>query len=162
MSATFINFTPSTTSVFSFQAQLAGTQYTVTVTWNVFGQRYYITVADLSGNVVLYRPLIACGPQFTAQFEWASGIASAVTSSPHNVPVGSVANIVVSQTDSGFDGTYQALATDTDELTYQLATNPQQATPIGGAVNFNNNLVAPVIAGAYLLFRYSSQQFEFG
>ncbi len=162
MAATFVNFAPSTTSVFTFQAQLAGVQYTVSVKWNVFGQRYYVVVSDLSGNVLINRPLIACGPQFTVLLTWADGVATAATVGAHNVPVGSVANAWVSRTGSGFDGGYQVLATTPTILIYPLASNPNTASPATGALGFNLNLVESIIAGGYLLFRYETQQFEFG
>lgn len=163
MAATFVNFTPSTQSVFSFQAQIGGSQYTVTVTWNLVGQRYYVTVSDLNGTVIVTRPLISCGPQLPAAFSWDdSGTATATTTSPHNVPLGSVANIYASQTESGFDGAYQMLATGPNTLTYPLATDPSQTGPLNGAINFIQNMVSPQIPGGYLLFRYETQQFEFG
>lgn len=162
MTATFVNFAPSTSALFSFQAQLGQAQYTVSTPWNVFGQRYYVTVSDANGNVVLNTPLIACGPQVVSAFAWEDGVAQVTTSAPHNVPVGQLANVYISQTDSGFDGAYQALSTGPDTLTYPLLANPNQATPISGAVNFSRNLIAGVIAGAYLLFRYETQQFEYG
>lgn len=56
---TFVDFTPSITSIFNFQPTLDGTVYTLVVFWNIFGQRYYITLYDLSGNVVLTLPMIS-------------------------------------------------------------------------------------------------------
>lgn len=164
MAATFVTFTPSASQPFAFQAQLGAAQYAISVPWNIFGQRYYLQVADLSGTVLLYRPLIACGPQLTATFEWDadSATATATCASAHNVPLGRVADAYVSQTDSGFDGDCTVLATGSLTLTYALAVNPGEATPIAGIVNFNQNLIAPVISGAYLLFRSASQSFEFG
>jgi hypothetical protein len=162
MTATFVNFTPNTTAPFSFQCTLNGSQYTVTVTWNIYGQRYYITVSDLSGNVVLYRPLISCGPQFQSQLSWSEGDAEVVTSSPHNVPLGWVCAIYVSQTDTGFDGLYEALSTGPSTLIYPLATDPATATPLTGQVDFNLNMVQDVVDDSYLLFRYQTQQFEYG
>jgi hypothetical protein len=164
MSATFVQFVPSTVSPFTFQATIAGTQYTCAVLWSPYGQRYYIQVSDLSGNVLLYRPLIACGPQLVAAFSWANGTATAVAQAAHNVPIGSVVNVWISQTGLGFDGGFQALATGPLTLTYPLASNPltNVAAPINGAINFNQNMIADVIKGGYLLFRYETQQFEFG
>ena len=49
---TFIPFTPSSTSVppFSVPVTLDGTSYTLNVGWNVYGQRYYASLIDQSGN----------------------------------------------------------------------------------------------------------------
>lgn len=142
-----------------------GTQYAITVLWNVYGQRYYVQVADLSGNVLLYQPLISSGPQLSSTFEWCSpGTAMITTSSAHNVPIGSVANVYVSHTDSDFDGEYAALSTGPTTMSYPLQANPLSTTgqPVNGTLSFNNNLVEQVIGGAYLLFRGATQTFEYG
>lgn len=57
----YIRFTPSQTSSppFQFTAELDGDDYIISVTWNVFGQRWYITCADVNGNIVRTEPLIA-------------------------------------------------------------------------------------------------------
>lgn len=58
MATTFIDFVPSSSAPFQFQATLDGSVYTVTVTWNVFGQRYYVNIFTLDGTRVLTIPLI--------------------------------------------------------------------------------------------------------
>jgi hypothetical protein len=97
-----------------------------------------------------------------AGFTWDEGVAAATTSVSHNIPLGSVANVVISQTNTGFDGVFRALSVSPLVLTYDLSTNPQAAGQINGAVNFNLNLVASVIPGGYLLYRYDTQQIEYG
>jgi hypothetical protein len=160
--STVVDFAPSTTTLFSFQAQLAdGNQYTIATPWNIFGQRYYLNVADLFGNQIVYRALVASGPSFISSLSWAGGIATAVTSSPHNVPVGTSVAFNVSQTGTAFDGNWLGLSTGPTTLTYMLATNPQISTPVSGSVNFPLNLVAGYISGAWLVFHYETQQFEF-
>lgn len=52
------NFTPSDTSVFQFQPTLDNTVFTVTVTWNIFGERYYVNIHTLQGELVYTMPLI--------------------------------------------------------------------------------------------------------
>lgn len=47
-------FAPSSQSVFTFQPTLDGVQYSVTVPWNVFGERYYLTVRTLQGALVCH------------------------------------------------------------------------------------------------------------
>lgn len=158
MSSTLVNFLPSATAAFQFQPTLAGSQYNVTVTWNTFGQRYYINLTDLSGNLILCRALTSSGPSIPATLSWANGTATAVTAAPHNVPLGSVAAVVISQTETAFDGSVQVLSTDTQTLTYTLMSNP--AATIAGVVNFSLNLVAGYI-DAWLLFHEETQQFEF-
>lgn len=159
--STLVQFTPSTNQAFNFQATLGGTPCNVTVLWNVSGQRYYVQVADLSGNVLLFRPMSASGPVLQAQFTWALGTATAVTALPHNVPIGSVANAYASKTESGFDGQYQLLATGANTLTYPLATNPNEPGPVAGNVSFALNLTQGYNLG-YLLYHLETQQIEYG
>jgi hypothetical protein len=159
--STFVDFAPTALTPFQFQPSLLnGTQYIVTVPWNEFGQRYYINVTDLSGNLVVYRGLSATGPTLAATLVWNEGIATATMVLPHNVPLASVANVRISQSGSGFDGVYQALSTDPMTLTYQLAVNPQEALPISGKVNFDLDLLAGYGIGS-LYFHSDTNQFEF-
>lgn len=160
--STFVDFTPSTQAAFTFQATLANQDYTIVVTWNLAGQRYYLNVYDLSQNLICSEPLIPTGPQIAAQFTWALGIANATTLTPHNVPIGQVAAVYISQTDTAFDGQVQVLSTGPNTLTYAMKTNPNESNPISGQVNFTLNLVQSYIPGAYFLYQYDSQQFEFG
>lgn len=51
-------FIPSTNAPFEFQPTLDGLQYSVFVTWNIFGRRYYINVFQLDGTRILTTPLI--------------------------------------------------------------------------------------------------------
>lgn len=55
---TFVDFVPSNTQPFQFQAILDGSPYTVIIKWNLFGQRYYAEVDDLNGNLILFLPMI--------------------------------------------------------------------------------------------------------
>lgn len=55
---TYVNFTPSASAVFSFQATLDSSLYAVTVPWNLFGQRYYVNIYDTSGSLIVSRPLV--------------------------------------------------------------------------------------------------------
>lgn len=56
---TVIPFIQPPASPFSFIATLDGEQYTCTVPWNVFGQRYYLNVFTLDGTRVLTIALVS-------------------------------------------------------------------------------------------------------
>lgn len=155
---TYVDFVPSTDTPFQFQATFDGAQYNVVVTWNEFGQRYYINVYDLGGNLILARARIDSGAKLQAAFSWFIGTVTAVTNGPHNVPIGSVANITASDTGLGYDGQYQALATNLNTLTYLLAVNPAQTG--SGNVSQDVNLLAGYFQST-LVFRAATQQFEF-
>lgn len=63
---TYTAFTPAANQSppFQFLPMLDKQQYSVTTTWNMFGQRWYINVYSLSGGLVVSTPLIA-SPQGT-------------------------------------------------------------------------------------------------
>jgi hypothetical protein len=165
--STFVTFQPSTTAAFSFPLTLTGTPYVATITWNVFGERYYLNLADLSGNPVLCRALVSSGPRYQASFNWANGTATATIVGAHNVPVGNVVDVRTSQTGTPFDGEYRALSTGPNTLTYPIQVNPQVPTPQNGTLSFDLNLVAEVLDPSgnpivgWLLYHCDTQQFEF-
>lgn len=55
--ATF-DFVPTTNATFTFQPTLDGQVYNVIVTWNLFGQRFYVNIYELGGALVVSLPLI--------------------------------------------------------------------------------------------------------
>jgi hypothetical protein len=160
VTSAFVPFTPSTVAAFTFQPTIAGAQYNATVTQNVFGQDFYLNLTDANGN-----PIIACevnggGPQLQASLMWSASIATVTTTLPHNVPVGAVAKLRVSNTGTAFDGNWQMLATGANTLTYALS-NPNEAAPISGTVDQPLNLIGSVIPGGWLYYHEDTTQFEF-
>lgn len=61
--ATF-DFTPSQQVPFQFQPTLDGQTYTLIVTWNLFGRRYYVNVYTLDGVLIEAIPLIGSPPGY--------------------------------------------------------------------------------------------------
>lgn len=53
MTTTIIPFAQPAGAPFQFGCTLDGQSYTVTVPWNLWARRYYVTVWDGQGNVVL-------------------------------------------------------------------------------------------------------------
>ena len=53
-----IVFQPSEAAPFQFQAELDGATYTVLVTWNISGQRFYVNIFDQTATRILTLPLI--------------------------------------------------------------------------------------------------------
>jgi hypothetical protein len=157
--STFVQFVPSTTAAFTFQPVLAGVTYNATVTWNTFSQRYYLNLYDQNSNLIVCRPVSSSGPRFQATLTWDNGFAQAALSAPHNVPVGSVATVRVSETGTAFDGDWQALAGSAQGMTY-LLPNPDLVNPVTGTLQQPLNLVGGYNIG-WLLFHWDLQQFEF-
>lgn len=57
--STIIPFTPSNNSNFQFQVAMDGSKYNCVCTWNMFGQRYYISMFDINNIRVFTLPIIA-------------------------------------------------------------------------------------------------------
>jgi uncharacterized protein DUF6983 len=55
---TFVPFVPSPRGPFSFTATLDGTGYQITVTWNAYGQRWYLQCIAPGNVLVFMLPLI--------------------------------------------------------------------------------------------------------
>ena len=160
MSLTLVNFTPSNAAAFTFQPTLDGVQYNASVLWNIFGERYYLLLTDLSGNLIINTAVVSSGPQIPAAFTWSMNLATVVCSAPHNVPPAWIAAISVDTDGTGFDGDFQALAINATSFTYALNADPQEPVPITGSVNFDLNLVAALDIGT-LIFREATQQFGY-
>jgi hypothetical protein len=68
---TIIPFVMSHIRAPTFTVNLDGQDYTVVVTWNVSGQRYFVNLYDLSGNWIITCPLISSPPgENIVSFTW--------------------------------------------------------------------------------------------
>ena len=178
MTTTYTQFTPTTNTAFSFQATLDGESYNVVLTYNLVGQRYYVTIYDLSGNLIVSRGLVTSTATNSATFSWADGIASVSTSQPHGIALGSVARVTVSNTGgSGYDGVFPMLSTGSTSLQYALPANPAASggnvtssasgsapTTVSGTVEQNISFPLQKLDGSYfsstLVYRSNTEQFE--
>lgn len=53
MTTTFVDFVPTVAGPFQFRAVLDGESYTVLVTWNLFGQRFYVNIYTVDAVLLL-------------------------------------------------------------------------------------------------------------
>lgn len=170
---TVVPFSPSATAnpPFQFQPTLDGAQYIVTTTFNIFGNRWYINIFDLSGNLILARPMTGSPPKIQASLTWENWLATASLTSAHNVPIGAVVNIDVTDTALTYDGTWRAWAVDPMTLAFTLQTDPGQYGTTGNVAQ-DVNLIANTPSSydrdgnpltffsSSLIFRTGQQQFE--
>ena len=154
-------FTPGPNAPFSFQATLDGQIYTVTVTWSLAGQRWYVNCSDLSGNVIFLLPLIGSPDGLLlSSLSWANNEAAAVTSAPHGYQVGSVINLTVSgATPIAYNGLNECLITGPSSFSYDLANYPGPTSAAGSAF-YNINLAGGYFQTSTLIFRDNAQVFE--
>jgi hypothetical protein len=143
-------------------------QYNASIFYNIFGQRYYLSLTDTSGNPITYVPLVGTGPSLQASFTWdpQAGIATATTAVNHNVPLGSLAAVRISGTDDTFDGDVLALSTGATTLTYALLSAPVNPLPESGFVNQDENLLAGLTTSSgaavgWLVYHAQQQQIEY-
>lgn len=157
---TYTDFQPSTEQVFSFQTTLDGQVYVCTITWNLFGQRYYINCLDLSGSRVFSLPLIGSPDGLLVEtLSWAAGKVVLETILPHGYRAGATVNLTMDQTTpAAYGGRYNMLALDGHRLTYSLPQDPGPSTAQG--ILYDNINIAAGYFQSVLLFRASSSQFE--
>lgn len=54
-----IQFSPSKNNNFIFNVTMDNVKYNCVCSWNLFGQRYYITMLDINNNRIFTLPIIA-------------------------------------------------------------------------------------------------------
>lgn len=157
---TYFNFQPSAGSVFQFQPTLDGQQYTVSTTWNIFGQRYYVNCYALNGTLIFARALTGSPVGLNLEsIAWAAGTVTAVTTLPHGYTIGGSYNLTIDGcVPTALNGTYAAVIADPMTIEYPLATDPG-ATTTTGIVEYNVDLAAGYFNSS-LVYRQANEQFE--
>jgi hypothetical protein len=157
---TYIPFTPSTVSAPQFMPVLDGDTYVVSVRWNLYGQRYFINVYDLSGVRILTTALVTTDSGLTIDsllWDILSKRVTVTTSIPHGYEIGEVVDLVIAGcSPDAYNGAFQVFITDETTFTYEMDTDPGIATAVGSA-SFLQNMVAGYFAST-LIFR--GGQFE--
>lgn len=154
---------PAPNSIVQFQPTLTDldgnvAQYTATVTWNVYGVRWYFNLAQLDGTPIVSRPLIETPVARNLQsVTWANSVVTATMTAPH----GWAAFLTLPLTIAGcapdaLNGDVMAFVTSPFTVQWPLVADPGQSTAVGTA-SYDINL-----AGGYfestILFR--NGQFE--
>ncbi len=121
-----------------FTANLDGDDYSVVITWNMSGQRYYINVYDTSGNWITTVPIISSPPGeeiASAAYDPNRAVMTMTKRVPggHRKP-----GTIVEYTLQGFmpqiyNGVYQCLTINDTTFSYPLAVDPGQAVILGSA-----------------------------
>lgn len=158
---TYTPFVPNPQVAFSFQPVLDGATYNVTVTWNVFGQDYYVNIYDLNGNLIVNLPMVGSPPGVNiSSLTWANGIVTAQTAMPVGwVNTYATMNLTLTgNTPDAYNGVFQSFITGPSMFTFPLASDPGLATTFG-AVYYNISLTAGYFDST-LVFRTQSQNFE--
>lgn len=154
-------FVPNVQAPFTFQPTMDGQGYAVSVTWNVFGQRWYVNMNQLTGPLVFSLPLIG-SPDGTSieSISWAFGVVTVVAADPHRYTIGQTIPITIyGASPAGYNGTFDALIVDEVTFTFQLATDPGAATAFGQQI-YDIDIAGGYFETSKLVYRESSKTFE--
>lgn len=159
---TYFQFTPSATQAFNFQPTLDGQQYTVEVTWSLYGQRYYVTCRTLTGALIFSVPLVgsSTGKNIqAASWNAESGLATITTALPHGYRIGGLFNLTIADmTPAAFNGLQSCAILNRTQFTYPLTSYPGAITSLGSA-QYNINMAAGYFAST-LVYRTANSTFE--
>lgn len=158
---TYFPFQPSNQGSPTFQPTLDGNPYSCVVTWNLFGQRYYLNCYDQTNTLAFCVPLIETDQSILLEglsFDPIQLLVTATTNEPHGYDVGdTVALTIAGASPSGYDGLYQCLITGPDTFTYPLGTNPGQVFNLTGSASYLISLCAGYFDSTLV---YRNNQFE--
>lgn len=154
---TIVPFTPSIDSPFQFQLTLDGQPYGAVITWNVFGQRYYVNLYAADGTRIFTQPLVGSMNRVPI------GQLTTTRGSPYaQVDAGtdltSVGNGTVVLSSNVNVGTVVSVLAGTNLLLSQ----PAIVTGIDIAAQFSNdiNLAGVYFSASALVYRSAATQFE--
>lgn len=167
----YTTFAPSATAPFVFRPTLDGQVYVATILWNLFDQRWYMQLTDLSGNLVFYLPVVGtAAAQPLASLSWEEGTVTAATVSPHAYAIGATIVLTIAgATPAPYNGTFACLMTGPSAFTFLLASDPDIATTsaagvqtasVPGTFSYAVNMAAGYFATSTLIYRAPSGQFE--
>lgn len=158
----YFPFQPSTVSAPTFNPTFDDDTYQVVVTWNIFGQRYYVECYDLSGNRIFSVPRVESPGGLaldTITWDVNTQRVTATTNLPHNIPVGSISDIVISDcSPSALNGPVSAYIKNPTTFQYSLAVDPGEITVVGSA----NFLISMTKGFFSTTMVYRNNQFEVG
>jgi hypothetical protein len=162
---TYTLFTPPRKTPFQFQPTLDGQVYNVSVTWNMFGQRWYLNLYDLNGNRLDTTSMVGSpdsAPVATQTWDVVREQVTVTTILPHAIPLGVEANLTVTGAfPPAYNTTAQMIAVSPTALIYSLEADPGGPATQPGMIVQN----IPLFPGQYfqtstLLYRESTGMFE--
>jgi hypothetical protein len=152
---TFFQFTPNNRQAPSFSATFDGSQYIVTVLWNISAQRYYVNCKDTGGNLIFMLPLITNPESIQlASLIWdeQNTRVIATTVAPHNFPIGEVINAnIINCVPIAYNGSGLMSVLSETQIIYPMTQNPGPATTLG-AIDYLISMTRGYFAST-LIFR---------
>ncbi len=157
---TLFPFTPAIGQNMTFNPVLNGVTYSAIVTWNVFGQRWYLNLYDSSGNLIIATAVVSSDDPYSIEaISWINNVVTVTTSYPHFLKLGTVVNLALTgNSPDAYNGLFQCLVTGPSTFTYAMDSNPGQSVTVGyfgGIVD----LCAGQFSPSTLVFYNNSSQF---
>ena len=136
-----IPFTPSRKSAPSFLPTLDGRQYFCTVTWNIYGQRYYLNCFTLTGRVPVFSVALVETPAALEidqiVYDDDAMTATITTAAPHGFPIAQTVRLTVAGAiPDAYNGEFLMMSTGDSTLLYDMAVNPLGPSTTPGTVSF--------------------------
>lgn len=158
---TYFNFIPNDQTAFTFQPILDGRAYQASVTWNLFGQRYYLNVRQLTGELVFSLPLLGSASGFGIEsITWSNGVVEVNTTTPLGFQIGTTVPLTVSNClPVEYNGVWNVQIIDDDRFTFALTGDPGDATQLGRAI-YDIDIAAGYFTTSTLIYRADNAVFE--
>jgi len=133
----YFPFQSSRSSAPLFMPTLDGQVYQCIVTWNIFGQRYYVNCYDGSGVRVFTVPMLETSAGHNIQMmSWdvEKRQVTAICAKPHGLRIGSVVDLtIVGCVPATYNGAYACTVLDVASFSYQLTYDPGTSVAPGSA-----------------------------
>lgn len=156
------DFQPSTTAPFQFRPTLDGALYLATITWNLYGQRYYMLLTDQSGAVVFLKSLRASQVGIavaSAVWDFNARDVVVTTAEPHGYAVGLTVDLTFSgMAPDAFNGVFECYVTSATTVVYSAPINPGVATLLG-TVSYDIDMAAGSFSST-IVWRAENNVFE--
>jgi hypothetical protein len=141
-------FSAATPLPFTFQPTLDGNLYSASVTWNIFGQRPYLNILTLGGDLVFSLPLVGseCAINL-ANLTWSNGLAIATLDqsqafSQQSYPAGLALDLTIKgAAPDVYNGAVRASVITPTSFSYPLSPDPGPAASFG-QVSYDVSLTA--------------------
>lgn len=155
------DFIAPTNAPFQFDPVLDGNTHTVILTWNTFGQRYYIDVFSQEGVRILTRALVGSPIGVNIQaISWMRQVVEITTVAPHNHNIGATIDLTVSGClPEAYNGKFRMLITGSHTMTYAMSVDPGGTSQLG-VVQYNLNMIEGYFNTSTMIYRSANRQFE--
>jgi len=156
---TLFPFTPAIGQNMTFNPVLNGTTYSAIITWNVFGQRWYLNLSDSSGNLIISTAVVSSDDPYAIEsISWLNNVVTVTASNPHFLKLGTLVNLSLKgNSPDAYNGLFQCTVTGPNTFTYAMTSNPGQSVTAGYFGGIVDLCVGQFTPSALVFYNNSSQ-----